>query len=340
MQSFNYLHGRILQKGKGNFINRIIKNFIFLSRRDKMKKAISFILIFCVVLAVMFVASCGSTARKTVSTTVMPDGSLQEFDKDGKLIKHTLYRDDGSLDCILEYDENSNLIKDVHYDEKGQGLWYSEYKYDKSGNRIENLYYSDGQLRWSQKYEYDESGKCIKGMQYDADGNLENYSLPEYNDKGKILKWQTYEKDNTPTDFIIYEYDENGTQASKKFYSANGRVVRSEIYIDGVYDRYITYNYENNRLFGVSEYDKNNNLIRYYSYGYSYDSTGALTGYSVDELEPIEKSPYYTFKHIKTSQYDADGNLTEYKVFEYDENGIVKKTTRYNPDGTIKNDTY
>ncbi len=304
-----------------------------------MKKAISFILILCVVLAVMFVASCGQTERKAASTTVMPDGSLQEFDKDGKLIKHTLYRDDGSLDCVLEYDENGNLIKDVRYEEEGQVLW-SEYKYDKSGNRIESLYYNDGQLRWSQKSEYDESGKCIKGMQYDADGNLEKYYLPEYNDNGKIIKWQTYEKDNAPADFIIYEYDENGIQTSEKFYSADGRVEQNSIYVDGVYDRYITYNYENDKLSGVSEYDKNNNLTRYYSYGYSYDSTGALTGYSVLELEPIENKSPYTFKHIKTSEYDADGNLTEYRVFEYDENGIVKKTTRYNPDGTIKNDIY
>lgn len=42
---------------------------------------------------------------------------------------------------------------------------------------------------------------------------------------------------------------------------------------------------------------------------------------------------------VQSTDYDADGALTQYDVWEYDESGKLLSKTRYNGDGTVENIT-
>ena len=62
------------------------------------------------------------------------------------------------------------------------------------------------------KFPTDENGNVIKGLYYDADGNISYYSVAEYDENGNMKKISHYYADGNIDYYYVYEYDENGNK--------------------------------------------------------------------------------------------------------------------------------
>src|SRR5690554_1197246 len=104
------------------------------------------------------------------------DGSLNskiiyKYDEKGNQIEQNEYNSDGSLNSkiIYKYDEKGNQIEQNGYNSDGSLYSKIIYKYDEKRNKIEeNLYNSDGSLdrKLTSNYEYDKQGNWIKRIDY------------------------------------------------------------------------------------------------------------------------------------------------------------------------------
>lgn len=64
-----------------------------------------------------------------------------------KRVKELVYREDGSLDYIRDYDDNEIAVRVVFYDESGNIRGYNVYEYDGGSDWVRLLHYSaDGTL--------------------------------------------------------------------------------------------------------------------------------------------------------------------------------------------------
>jgi antitoxin component YwqK of YwqJK toxin-antitoxin module len=116
-----------------------------------------------------------------------------EYNKNGKLMKETIYYSDGIIGHINEYNENENekLVKRILYSPNGKTIWEIE-KYDENENQITSTYYrNDGTIEKID--EYDRNGRdIIKATHYNPDGTIDyiddydddddDYDDDDYND--------------------------------------------------------------------------------------------------------------------------------------------------------------
>lgn len=140
-----------------------------------------------------------------------------------------------------EYDANGNEIKNIYYDENGEGKVQFEAEYDAEGNetkRIDYEYDMDGGITtteavsayddagnlverkssggWDefwQRYEYDAKGNNTKITELDQEGNVLSETSYEYNEEGEQTKYVTI--DGASTVIQSAEYDAQGFLLSR-----------------------------------------------------------------------------------------------------------------------------
>lgn len=198
---------------------------------------------------------------------------------------------------------------------RSDGKWMKMIGYDEEGALVYShvaTYNKEG--RQDSVSHYDSADNLVRkiDLTYDEDGQqLVNYSMSTVN--GILEKMEnTYENGVLKSekdeygDWRVYDYEENGRRV--KVTSGYGQNVGAEEEITG---------YE------VCDVDEEGHYIRQEFYDASFN----LTWYSIFEYEDGK---------IKWNKsYDEDGNLDEYRTWEYDENGKMSGSYYYDADGNL-----
>ena len=259
------------------------------------------------------------------SSSYRADGSISsisEYDIDGNRVT-TYYRADGGVDNISEYN-NGYLKKRTQYNENGGINSVSEC--NEKGQEIKyTRYNADGSISWYDLYERDSNGNMIKLSSYEADGSISFWQVYEYDANGNNIKMTVYRKDGKIGS--IYEYE----------YNSNQKIKSTEYYPDGSLKNVIEYGSNQIKikesdysqggiLYSVTEYSATGKKAKVTYYGAS-DSTGVKP--VVNEYDDSEKL-------IKSTQYNSDGSIDYWYIYEYSENSMTQ--TEFRADGTPRDE--
>ena len=279
-----------------------------------------------------------------------------EWNENGKVTKVTAYREDGSVFCETEYDENeygeNEITKVIVYWEDGSVFREAEvgkYKkvkkiteYQKDGiSSIEYIFMPDERLDKSievnltskiekeyrtygtiqEEREYDKSGRLRNCKGYYSDGKIE--SVKEYDLNGEEVRTIRYNYHDTGYKVEIYT-DQNYKEIE---YDVNGNML-SYVITDYDLEKDMKYNASGEMVGYIIRKDDENgneNLIEY-------NTSGEMVGYIIQEYEH--------FNVTKKTEYNANGDMTRYIIREYDSdsNGFYwkKKETVYDASGNIQ----
>lgn len=330
-----------------------------LQRRNIMKKVLLFLLLLCMVTAMIFAVSCGKTDEENAKAGILAaadeilkeawyvcklpaepgNGWSYEYDDDGNVINAA---DDNGNALTLEYDEDGKLIK-YELISDGKTSLKNEYTYNKKERTV-----SCKGMNYTSVTYYDESWRKTKISSYDKDGDLEMEFAYEYDNRGNMTKLSfCYDMEEyTRKGYNTFEYDKDGNKIKESTYDENGEARgynTYEYYDDGSYIKkaYVT----GGELSSITKYDKDGNKIKesHYNTVLHCEENGKRTKslfYNADgEIEQ-----YITYEYdengnlIKQSRYDADDKLKESKTYEYDESGNLIKTSNLVMPGTIIRD--
>ena len=260
------------------------------------------------------------------------------------------YKDEYSVEGKWErklsytYDSEKNLVayNESIYEEIKKGHWYEvrNTKYDSNGVMVNykiSEWYEDGTLKESSQYdsnnhlqwksEYDEEGNC-KGQwsySYDVNGNLEWYRESTYEELTENhwyeVKQTQYDANGVMMSSTEYEYNEQGRMNKRLQYNAAGDLLEYTVF---VYD--VRGNQTENRNYKPDGTMKSKQL-------YSYDENGNRTGHT-------EYSDYREngLPH-RITEYGSNWNYLGYSIMEYNDDGSVKKISKYSLDGTLIEET-
>lgn len=120
--------------------------------------------------------------------------SEEEFDEDGRIVKFSEIREDGTYetDYQMTYDENgTSELKQFNDDGS-----YDIYLFDKSErqHRVTN-YDADGNEKGSIRFDYDEKGNLVMTSTYDKNGRLSFYRINQYDENGELESQTKYRPD-------------------------------------------------------------------------------------------------------------------------------------------------
>lgn len=151
------------------------------------------------------------------------------YDADGRPLKDTCYRADGSLLSINQYSENGDTLKNTRYDEDGLLASYTVYEYSEDRTKLREICYTSLETV-SSVCEYREDGSKARLINYFKNGIIS--LIYNYDERGHIQRIEKYESDGSPSS--VEEFDESGARL-----------------------KYISFNYDQTTLV----YDGNYNII-------------------------------------------------------------------------------
>lgn len=317
--------------------------------------------------------------------------------------------DDGRSD-VIQYNEHGDIVKTASFDVDGNVMNESvyEYEYDANGNMLANHAYYDGVLRdesffekgsdgefyhakdiyyhedgEKQINEYDENGNVIQSILYDVEGKIsidsiyeyalnsdgntyESKNITDYGDRKMVAEYNEYEEivyrafydpdgNLMSEDKWEYGHDEDGNETWQKHY-LDGRladeivgyeVAELEDYTIRYPQSMIEYREDGTKF--VSDYDTRGELAAetLYNadgsiasmmiYAYEYDADGNRTKMKTYDFDVLVSETEYMieadtgFSYMyQITEYLNDGTKT---VHEYDSNENLVKTTRYDVNG-------
>ncbi len=190
-------------------------------------------------------------------------------------------------------------------------------------NIQEYVYNEDGLLTEhdGREYGYDEKGRLTQTISYNSDGKAIAVIKLYWYENGLLAKEETYrspEKDGGPDSITEY------------FYDSNGRIIRENVYQNGVFNRVVQFNHTND---GKKEKETviyrngETEVTNYYYHGITK---------KIIKIETISTDGYVV---NETFEYDNGGNLllhskmgNDYRVFfryqyVYDKNGHIELMT-------------
>lgn len=224
------------------------------------------------------------------------------FDEAGHQILYasydTLYGYEQTSRHIWKYDENGILVQEDEYT-SGTGIRHQQYVYaghDANGNATQTICYYFIDVEALTEYTYNESGKLLTRVVTGTEGEfLEREELAYDADGREVRQTISYREYSTP---LVYEstYDEAGIQTKQCLFD-NGKPAR-------------LYQYDaDGRLLKQAEYDEYNGNLKT-AQEWEYDADGVL------------------IKEISMHRY-TDWEAYEITVYEYDENGRLKRSSLY-----------
>lgn len=208
-------------------------------------------------------------------------------------------------------DSNGNVRKSVTLDSEGNLLFYHTFDYDAAGRKqLAVSYNSNGAETSCVEYVYDLSGNLTNGDGgYNANTGEFHTARYFYDGDGRLTREDLYRNDGTLWCYHTWEYNSAGQQ-----------IRWNEFFDSGELGCYFLYDYdqENHRV-RSTYYDAADNEAKYY-YTYEYDNHGYKT---------------------KSSMYDEQGALTQYTVYNRDENGFILSADTYDAsDALIRTANY
>ena len=220
------------------------------------------------------------------------------------------------------FDLSGNLVEIKCYDEENDALWYIE-EYDVSGYLKRYEVYNrdrDSNLIMGVK-EYDSDGNTVREEYYDENGilsfveihNGEESWTEHYDETGNL--YDAIERKYENGNFIgynWYQYDENGELTEVCYYDADKNMTKQEYY-------------ENGMLQSYWNQDDAGNWVGYNADGTPYDYDNEVTAQTDSGVANENREDYY----------DENGELRQYALFQYDEEGNVIEVRRYDKADTL-----
>ncbi len=248
------------------------------------------------VVAVLVVAVIA--AAVIVPKLIVPEGMVKVW-----LVESC--RDRTRTGKVYEYDEEGNLTSILNY--KSGELDY-RLNYDKNGNVIEEIYYSDEEVSQLTEFEFDSDGKLL-GENWTLDGEWWATAEYVYDEKGVLVE-EKYARQNGAEGTTRYVYDDKG------------RLIEKHDNEDGLYYS--------------CDYDESGNLVKEvyftegkedYRYEYKYDEKNQITEKATFEDGTIDQRD--------TFEYDAEGRIINEKKYSFYEGEHVhyEKINEYDENG-------
>lgn len=200
---------------------------------------------------------------------------------------------DGYKTAMEEFDNKSNLIKEVTFNQSEEIEQVYVYKYNEKGILTEEiLYYDTDDVINRKTFSINEKGNKIKEIVY--------YSEDEY-------------------DTIIYHYDDKDKLIEKVHYSMDQEIETNEKFV-----------YSNDNVIENSVYSGDNKLI--YQKLFKYDEKSNEIEYSSNDLvENIVITKIHSYDEenriTETLTYNAKDQLTEKLLYEYNNDGKTAQIT-------------
>ena len=301
--------------------------------------------------------------EKTGRTGFYQDGILVQEKVDS-------YRDDNTIKSYIwyEYYEDGTIKSESKYynngqDESSYSISYS-YKYNENGIMIEKRDSINASYYYIRKY--NDQGKQIKDTIYkEADDTIKEYILWEYYGDGTVKQESKYlgsgihtpayiqkyselgvisekieysymgENGDILNEYNVQEYDRKGNIIKKTFYSADSFVIAYtlwEYYVGGSLQ-------QESHYFGTGT-DIPCYIYKYNEAGFPVEKSDYEYQYSVyDSYEDrIYFLRYYVIEKyneqgnkLRKTIYNNDHTISEYTVYEYDENGEYIGSNTYWP---------
>ncbi len=285
---------------------------------------------------------------KSIKSYIKNDKALAEFDyADSK---------DVYLASVKEFDEQSNIIKEIGY--RPDGLIDNHYTntFNNTGQLIEHAVYDDGdELLQTHKYDYNSEGEMIGIASFFAEMGDSDYTHVLYNDEGLIIEKRNMDSDDDLYSTIKFEYkddklvkechynDDNKLESEKQFVYNDKGVLMEESEIDHLDNDKRVFKYEYDSAGSRTKmlmYNMKDQLIMRISYEFNED------GKNVKQVEEDQKGISTTlFGYTNDGQYDfqekydADGALVARWEYKYQDGLLVETGTYFREEKTPeKND--
>ncbi len=266
------------------------------------------------------------------------------FDESGKVTEfiNEGIESEGYERTVHEYGMNGKLICEKSYSENGKMKSITNYEYDIKGSmKLKTCESRNGKEKEIQALIYDGSGRLTEDKMIQSDGSEGHKIIYKYGDKGNVTEeWRTYKGETVLiTDNI---YDDSGRIAEIK--------IRTGIDDKSISEHYV-YEYEG-RLKSMISLNPAGGIS--YTESYFYDGSGRLSSvifksditstkenYKYDlsgNLTEIESYENGKFDGKKLLDYNNDGNVTLYRIYDKNNKLTIERKREYDSKGNLKSD--
>ena len=236
---------------------------------------------------------------------------------------------------MKSYDEDGRILEDYNYTNKGKlngkSYVYSDVELGIAFNNISET--KNGELSYVKAFKSNDNPLGFETF-YKEDGSQET---KYYNEKGKLIGTGKVDKDLKTTgtevtfdllDFHInriIRYDKNGDIKGYEAFYSNG--VKAEEYIKKSKEAIkINYDKEGKQIGKLtSKFDNNLQSMQEYS--------GQNVNLDYETMKITSITQYNNYKIESLKNFNSDGQLVAFSNFE---NELLKDSTYYHPDGTVK----
>lgn len=268
---------------------------------------------------------------------VLNEKYLSEFAKENKLQRISFFRD-SLLSSSIEFDKNGNSIREIGME--NDYVRETIRKFDKQDREIETKYFTPkGEYSYGYYYKYENGAHLMYKLEDSLlfrkrtslkGENISTYS--EYDKNGEIVSKNVYVKDNDmkwlletrfQNDRIYvqyrYEYLDNKKYVTKVQFDRNGTKVTEKRYLDEIknHNKIEHYTSDDERLFTVDTFDKNDNLIKMELF----DENGNIT---LTEISKYNSKGQLT----KQTKVNSERDQKTVYVYEYDKLGKIELVTK------------
>ncbi len=274
---------------------------------------------------------------KSIKTYIKNDKALGEFDY---AVSKDIY-----LASIKEFDQYSNVIKEIGYRPDGWIENHYTNKFNDNNQLIEHsVYDEDDQILETHTYDYSAEGKLIGIACYFAEMDDNDYTHIIYDAEDQIIEKRNMDSSDELYSSIKFEYqqgklinekhfnDENVLESEKQFqYDDKGNIV-AESDIDHLENDKRVYTYEYNdagKRTKTCIYNKKDQLIMRTSYEFDED------GRNIKQVEEDQKGIFTTL-----FGYNDDGLLDFQEKLDANDQLLVRWEYAYNEDLLVETGTY
>lgn len=241
---------------------------------------------------------------------------MSEYDENGVAFAQTVLKHDmGDRTVVMKYEfEDRHEVKLTAMG----GVFFDKtvYSYVKEydGGQLSCLTWYDRNGAEKLRREYGD-GRAVKDIYKNADGSVGGYAvISEWNDDNQPISAKLYDPDNAHIGKTEYVYGEDGRLTCEKTYDLGGHKIKE-----------MTLTYEGyGRLSTTDEKRFDKNGLQTYGVSCSYEDV-------IDVVSEFDDRG----KLVKCSAYRFDGELENYVLRDYYENGNPKKDLCYNADGEL-----
>ncbi len=208
-------------------------------------------------------------------------------------------------------DSQGRIKKKSNYDDEGNLRWWHIYEYDATdsqtyvtaydaeGNVTSELNLISGTDEFTISYVYEASTGIVKRLEY--------YDMPETNSAKQVY----YDENGKVFNYFLLEFDEEGREIRKSTYNASDQLLDEEYY---------KYEHVETDIESIEKtYCKKNEDDDWYLYE--------------ERIYNSEK------KERKLIYYKENGKISSTTISEYDSNGNVISSKRYNKNGELTSET-